>query len=135
MKDLIARLEAATEGNRELGEDIYVELSFRRLIPQTPGYPLGDRRGCQFDYTTSIDAALTLVPEGWGFMLRYHITRRGMRATASALAPFMAERGDVFDQSAATPALAHCIAALKARALDTPSTRPEGAVAVPTQAS
>ena len=51
---LIAKLEAATEGSRELDEEIHAELR-----PYVPLYPAGDPRGAR-DYTTSFDAALWL---------------------------------------------------------------------------
>ena len=55
MEDLIKKLEAATEGSRELDGDIV-----RAILPKGKPFPLIDP-----PYTTSIDAALTLVPEGW----------------------------------------------------------------------
>lgn len=58
MHDLIARLEAATEGSRVLDAEIHLAI--------------GERCGMGSDglylpphYTQSVDAALTLVPEGW----------------------------------------------------------------------
>lgn len=53
MDDLIAKLESATEGSRDLDALISVAV---------PGADFS------FDYTASIDAALTLLPEGmkWG---------------------------------------------------------------------
>lgn len=48
MKDLIARLESATEGSEKLDEHIYFNVH-PKIVPDE--YPL---------YTTSLDAALTL---------------------------------------------------------------------------
>lgn len=68
-------------------------------------------------YTVSIDAALTLVPEGWRWSLdwtqRPHYQdcgRADLYAPGSGIKP-----PDVCDVYAATPAIALCIAALKAR--------------------
>jgi len=47
--ELIARLEAATEGSAAL--DVHIELAIRGIARQEPRVP---------DYTTSLDAALTL---------------------------------------------------------------------------
>lgn len=71
------------------------------------------------NYTASLDAALTLLPTGWGFMLRQHETSPGpMRACGSALCPSTSGLGDqpFMDRWSATPALALCAAALRARA-------------------
>src|SRR5882672_9817280 len=82
MDALLARLESANEGSREL--DVAIEIATQRCDPT--GYLLGDELHwnephefgstvayeplCQPlpHYTTSLDAALTLVPEGkeWG---------------------------------------------------------------------
>ena len=77
--DLIARLEAATEGSREL--DCAIEIAVGRCDPTgellddewywNEWRPFGSTEVveplCQPMpyYTTSLDAALTLVPEGW----------------------------------------------------------------------
>ena len=72
-------------------------------------------------YTTSLDAAMTLVPEGWGF----NVSQPNEKAIDSGLlrtdSPCMAEvqyGGDQrFIVAASTPALALCAAALKAQGL------------------
>lgn len=56
--DLTAKLEAATEGTRELDYAIAEALG-RENVRKTQG------TFAPWKYTTSIDAALTLVPEGW----------------------------------------------------------------------
>ena len=63
--DLIARLEAATGPDRELDA----------AIALTVGLDIGRGRAHSQDsrvsaYTASIDAALTLVPKGWGVVVR-----------------------------------------------------------------
>lgn len=61
--DLIAKLEAAKRGSRELNYEIW------RLIAANPDDPVHHRRNSRtysgLPYTTSLDAALTLVPDGW----------------------------------------------------------------------
>lgn len=60
-------------------------------------------------YTTSIDAALTLVPDGWN----WHLITEFDGINAAVFPPGNAV--DYPDVTASTPALALCIAALKAR--------------------
>lgn len=62
MTDLIKRLEEATEGSREL--DVEVAKSIKFFDGTRASYTLNVNLIPH--YTTSIDAALTLVPEGWG---------------------------------------------------------------------
>ena len=74
-------------------------------------------------FTASLDAAMTLVPEGWGWM----VSQPNAKALASGLlkerTPVMGEVQYGCDQryavAAATPALALCAAALRARAAST----------------
>ena len=119
MKDLIASLEAATKGSRELDAEIFAAISDDRTIR------LGDGAapGCYWQlsvggrslhtapiYTTSLDAALRLVPEGYDWW-----TVDGFadgQGCASCYKKGIG--GDLYNGS--TPALALCIAALKARA-------------------
>lgn len=129
MTDLIARLAAATEPSRELDG-----LIFRAVNTGTP-----DADWCAFDledesdaiiwyrrdandtiaweappnYTASIDAALTLVPEGLLRSLIIYADRaHAFIRTGSVLNPATKE----WTGYAATPAIALCIAALQARA-------------------
>ncbi len=91
--DLIARLEAASEGNADLDYEI-------AEVTDTIERP----------YTTSLDAALTLVPDGMRIMVE-----GGMgRGAAQVWKPTMSAYFDC--KRAKTPAIALCIAALKARA-------------------
>lgn len=71
--ELIAKLEMAPEGSRELGDEILLATGWRR---GSVGYWLGpiimwskdDRSyddGKQPNPTTSLDAAIMLVPKGW----------------------------------------------------------------------
>lgn len=114
---LIAKLESAAEGSRELDEAIAIavlaDFEVDRLVGMSdddPGiltfrYPDGSR-GTALRYTTSLDAALSLVPEGWEWCL----TWEGGIASVDIGDPMLR-----MEYAAATPALAMCAAALKAR--------------------
>src|SRR3990167_8712382 len=88
MKDLIASLEAATKGSRELDAEIFAAISDDRTIR------LGDgaEPGCYWHlsvggrslytapvYTASLDAALPLVPERRLVELKQAPHRKGWR--------------------------------------------------------
>ncbi len=119
MDDLIARLEAATGPDREL--DVVIDMAQLNLRgdPATPVYYDGYDKGNWRDtvgllrtspaYTASIDAALTLVPEGW---------TRDVDATAPEMGIAVALHGPnekrVVGDHENEP-IATCIAALKAR--------------------
>lgn len=119
LADIIARLEKATGPDRQLDRLIEeTRPDVRRHIYQhmvDDGYVL-EANGVQAylppHYTASLDAALTLVPEGLPWLLM----RRGNNT-------HQAEVGDEWQYQGATPALALCIAALKARALTQPDRR------------
>ena len=78
--DLIARLEKATGPDREL-DCLIFELHHKLLTPERRGTYYGEPTGQYFDldgnplperapfFTSSIDAAMTLVPDGWDFCL------------------------------------------------------------------
>jgi hypothetical protein len=98
MDELIAKLEAAAEGSRELDREISVTV----FSPDSK-----EAHSVGF-YTELIDAALTLVPEGYDWELTSFPTVR---------AELWQREDDRRDgpQIASSPALALCIAALKAR--------------------
>ncbi len=132
MSNLIAKLEATTKGNRELDDEIENAV----YGPPTPSGNFGDKKILFYDhrngasysispaYTTSLDAALTLMPEG-KFELRgpHKGIPKGPFFIAS-ITPNNAGKGNVgeagnwvprmFHAEGATPALAMCSAALKA---------------------
>ncbi len=73
------------------------------------------------DYTTSLDTALTLVPDHWRWLLDKRPwgeqRQDGFRAEVYLpTQPYKNDRSDVPTQWGPTPALALCIAALKAQA-------------------
>lgn len=119
MNDLISRLSAATGPSRELDAGIALANGWaHRTMPNGERYwrsPTGVICPQPPRYTASIDAALTLMPEGYGFMIRYHETADGkMRACCSLLGCSNGD-GDTWDVWGNTPAIAIVIACLKAK--------------------
>ena len=131
LKELIAKLEAAPEGSRELDAEIVVAINWRPAwctaskgglwIDRSSGLrdpavrlnALGRRSignppiGAYPKFSSSLDAALTLVPEGCAFQV-------GCEIDFTPVARVWGH--DIHtDEFAATPALALCIAALKSR--------------------
>ena len=107
MSDLIARLEAATGPDRELDRAI------AKALGVMPLYQMRGQIGSSWpDFTDSIDAALTLVPEGW----RWHSYYWPRKDEPKIMSLVTSEpHVGIAHGKAATPALAICIAALKAR--------------------
>lgn len=130
MEYLIKKLVAASEGSPELDADIFEDVfglteyegepivKWQRVKKWTGSYAydiLTPKRMktealAVLEYTTSLDAALTLVPNGWGWHVRHdndgnygHCLYPGLNVSPGAAV-------------AATPPLALCLAALKARA-------------------
>lgn len=132
MTQLLDRLEHAEEGSRELDRDVAEAAGWERKVTadqmaddywrlgdmswtrETAGYPP--------DYTTSLDAALTLVPEGWkpsmiawqSEELRWDPPFRVSASVVTAKQISNSHPGYAKGE-AATPALALCAAALRAR--------------------
>ncbi len=121
---LAARCEAAEGPSREMDELIvqasYPELDIRRDGPDGTWRAHGSTIGPDcilrvLDYTASLDAALTLVPEGAGIKLDRHWTTR--HDGPVWMAAIYTGLGDVHaSEDRPTPALALCCAALRARA-------------------
>jgi hypothetical protein len=121
MNELIAKLEAATKGSRELDLDLWWECKANRGSSNSPMPEDYRRSNLKMNdaprYTTSLDAAMTLVPEGWsiglGDLRSYNpiIWRAHLRDHNNP----SASTRDWKEGHAPTPALALCIAALKAR--------------------
>lgn len=128
LDELLERLEKATEGSRELDIEIYVtEFPF----PCVELHPEDQRNHDEEkapSYTTSIDAALTLVPEGWVWTLN-----SGKTGSVACLCSDWSDDyakvywSNMADESnegrhykrrvgaTPTPGLALCIASLRAR--------------------
>ncbi len=98
MTDLIARLSALTGPDREVDHAIAVWMCSPMDPPDIPRY------------TGSIDSALTLVPEGY----HWHVHGLNDRAPVAGVCPDGRDCTDHY--GGANPAIALCIAALRARA-------------------
>lgn len=140
MDDLIARLEAASEGSRELDDAIAKSIG-SRIIPLDVAFGRNDgcwvrRVGDQLigigshndhgtsstdfylpRYTTSIDAALPLVPAGYGYVGLQRFSDGWYAQVAQSSTSFRHEG------TQKPAALALCIAALKARSVTIPVTK------------
>jgi hypothetical protein len=105
MTDLIERLEAATGPSWEL--DASINYAVNPHASGIYGHP---------PYTTSIDAALTLVPEGWtGLDIISYQRRTRYTVELSRLLDDDVEE-DLRTGRGPTIAIALCVAALRARA-------------------
>lgn len=123
LNDLIARLEAAEGPSRELDARITAVLN-------NPGKPFEEINWIAAEaawgahafplYTASIDAAMTLVPKGWHILLSdWEHAKLRERGPWQCIITQPGTR-DTFEprfrcDHAPTPALALCIAALRAR--------------------
>jgi hypothetical protein len=113
LEALAARVEQAT------GRDDRLALEVARATGTViNAAPIGaDGKGIEHfpDYTASVDAALTLVPEGWtAWELR---SRWGLHGFSADISRLNKETGeDVERATAKTPALAITAAALRAHA-------------------
>ena len=126
---LLKRLEAATEGSRELDAEICAVtlgcesptegMKYYNPEPEAVDWVGYDLRVIAKPFTTSIDAALTLVPEGWPCQFRVHrkSTLPRQHNNWAQITPPKHYEGEVWTGShnAGLP-LAITIAALKARA-------------------
>lgn len=126
--ELIAALEKATEGDTFLDADIHEAAGRGYVIENTSGeaWFVKDKpsavRQTQYEvprYTTSLDAALSLVPKdprgGWFWRVGYG-SQCGGWAHLNRVHPDHCEQKDEASAEGATPTLALCIAALKASA-------------------
>ncbi len=115
MKTLIAELERATEGSRAMSKAVAIAAGWIHQPEVNHNFkwrcPRGHDRphSAVPDYTESLDAALTLVPEG-----AYWAVRVSMSKFAGVVTPLGCV---VKDCVANTPALALCIASLKGQAM------------------
>lgn len=108
MSDLADKIEGLEAPCREMNEQICLAI----------GRPLTVSDDC-FDYidnvppyTSSLDAAMTLVPEGWEWMMEGEETERHFPPSQWL---YKAHLGDKITSEGSTPALALCAAALRAR--------------------
>ena len=120
---LIAKLEAATEGSRELSDEVLVACGWtrenighgkvaatgREFVVWQWTDPEGARRSPELDPTRSLDAAVAIVPDRWDYIA---FTKRYTgKVSADVLLAL-----SMHSNEGATPALALCISILHARA-------------------
>lgn len=116
---LIAELEAATDDDRDLADKVLkacgwtIRVDFPRPYPHEPAQTWIAPDGLEYDESVrpnplaSVDAALTLVPDGRDWIVEH--------ANRHANHPVYASVADGKIYHARTPALALCIAALRSR--------------------
>lgn len=116
VNDLIARLEKATGPDRELNKAIPAALGYV-WNGAAPGWRWEHANGTLLqdaDFTGSIDAALTLVPEGWWATIE--CKGKYFHAGLEYVGPGEIDGPeDVWARNRPSPAIALCIAVLKAR--------------------
>jgi len=126
LSDIIARLEKATGPDRDV--DAHIALATGWLVLGTnigPEWCDPNNRPAGLPaYTASLDAALRLVPEGWGGSVDVYPEsyrrpdadgKRLKWGGAASISPDFGDIARLITACAKTPALALCIAALKAR--------------------
>lgn len=124
--ELIAKLEAASGPDVELDGRIYCAINrlvFKSIRPDGSNVHFEiDERGVHtmvtpHPFTASLNAALALVPEGWGWAIDHPSIQLAKRITNGAVvqAEVYDGKGLIIAVRAPTPALALCIASMKAR--------------------
>lgn len=101
--ELIAALENAEGPSRKIDTE----------IADISGIRLG-QLGHALPYTSSIDAALTLVPEGWGVSLKVAPIKDGVKNQHCWVTDWGESDEEMDAINCATPAIALCIASLRA---------------------
>lgn len=122
---LIERVERASEPRRQLDADIARDMGRipKDAVLDSDGMAWHNRLGYEVpNYTASIDAAMTLVPEGCGWLAGWGQTlplepMGGARITRNArFVGYDANYDVVAEAESATPALALVAASLRAKA-------------------
>jgi hypothetical protein len=129
--ELAERCEAATGPDRELSAKIALAVHdwlhevegnkpLNCRVRNKLGSPvyIGGETGRTMDYTASLDAAMTLAPEGWTDVRQHQ--HRMTDGSVRCYAELEVEEGDAlmpYEGKAKTPALALCAAALRSRTL------------------
>lgn len=125
---LIPRLAQLTEPSRDLDREI--TLALHPWLAELPASDVGGWLHPEYEkiappqhYTSSIDAAVTLIPDGWRWQVsnraphphtgRAYLSNGELINIGGGLTPNPKYRGA--EVTAATPAIAICIAALQAR--------------------
>jgi hypothetical protein len=121
LADLIALLEAATRPDSDLDKRVFAYVdgwSYPLVGAAIQEFKERMRWDGETRYTASLDAALTLVPEGWEWAAGADLRLFHGAAAWARVFPVGEQQRGTGNCLAAAPALALCIAALKARAAD-----------------
>lgn len=114
--ELAERCKKATGPDRELDAEIAKSLGWPNVRYYSANGGIFSKENDEMrpvpEWTASIDAALTLVPEGWAVLLAFSEQRSVCDVHTN---PLGQEGTWPAHSTAATPALALCAAALKAR--------------------
>jgi hypothetical protein len=117
LSELFAKLEEAEEGSRELSNTIAEAVGWERNDARSFVWKSTDGLAHHTapDFSRSLDAALTLIPEGWHFrnVCQTGEGQWGCHVTDSIR--FGVEKGGWYSAPGKTGPIALCIAALKAR--------------------
>jgi hypothetical protein len=118
--ELAERCEKASEPDRETEARIAMELAWRKTTLGQAGRVWYDQDGnleaVPPKYTASLDAALTLLPEGSEWRLERRFSKAMSPAYASVWNPGATDVDFHANAHGKSPALALCAAALRARA-------------------
>jgi hypothetical protein len=140
MSDLLAlaeRVEAASGPDRELDVAIWrgITPNHEALRKRWAGswthadVQARKEAACELknapDFTASLDAAMTLVPEGWCWAVRNGLSTAYAEMADEPFIETAHEKATGVDSCARSPALALTAAALRARAASTPSLNAE----------
>lgn len=140
MNDLASRIEQAEEADRDLDCEIALAIDGGEIIWLMANGTMEQYPARKYEssmhvggfgkapvplYTSSMDAAISLVPEGRMWRCDFLPARHANKQVGSA---FVAIDGDTYHGDARTYALALCAAALRARAAaDNPALTPKSA--------
>ena len=110
LEELAERLERASGPDRELDAQIgrYAAAEFLGHVPDAPQY------GCQ-PFTASIDAAMSLVPEGWAYKIGRNWCELWPMSPEVSDEDWPDDWDDDRQHFGKTPALALAAASLRAR--------------------
>ena len=113
MTDPTTLLALADRCEQAAGPDAGLDLAIWKALSEMPGFkhpsPIW-----RFDVTESLDAAVTLVPEGW----KWEIYSDGAALLFVSPRHIDETQRNAVCRNTATPALALCAAALRARAAE-----------------
>lgn len=129
MTNLIKRLQDASGGSRGLSDEVLVALGYWKASEDAPGYPDGTLtvwhkpngeviRTIRPNPTVSLDDVVAMVPEGWSIGLDVWTGMDKLNHAYCSLSHPIDEDIVAHSKMKTTPALALCIAILKAKEMN-----------------